>query len=137
MPILPRWLVFALVISAIVILPVVTVPATPLGLYERFPWLDQVQHTLAAMLLAPVSLMIIPQNIRHEHDLGYLRTLLLGTSVWMGVAAVWELVEWSVDLVWPAADLSKGYTDSLTDLALGLGGALVALTLTHVFVRDH
>ena len=105
-----------------------------LGLYDRFGWFDNVVHFVLPSLIAPVMYIALarldvvpdPKDESHlQHHIGvFLVTFALGGAV----GAVWEVVELSSDGVL-GTSLQVDNTDTVTDLLLDLGGALVGAGL--------
>lgn len=104
-----------------------------LDLYRDISWYDEVQHALSATLLAPLAIYVLPSGARDVVANTGGRLLVASVLLWMGGAALWELLEWAIDLV-TGINLSKGYRDTLLDLVLGLGGGVLGTSLL-VLVR--
>lgn len=101
------------------------------GWYVTVPWADEVVHavtpgaTAAVVYLCLGRLDLLPSPREVAGATRRLSLALLVTCVGLGLAAVWEMVEWVENEVEPRAT-HVGYTDTVSDLALGGLGSLVA-----------
>jgi hypothetical protein len=104
------------------------------GLYERFWWWDVFLHTSSGFLLGIVGFVAlfllnrtdrIPQGMRP----GFLCFFAVIFAMALGV--VWEVFEFAVDTVRPAANMQRretGVVDTMQDLMVDtLGAAVVAM----------
>lgn len=124
-----RTVTAALCIGAAVVLVGVTLAGYGLGLYHTVVWLDGGQHFLSGAVLAPLAIYLLPRQQRTGLRTARWQLWLTAVLLFMGIAAMWEVLEWVLDLT-ASVNLSKGYTDTLLDLALGLaGGALSTAAL--------
>jgi hypothetical protein len=105
-----------------------------LDVYLRVGWLDVVVHAAATGLVAAmVHLALVRVGAVAAVDDPAVRRPRLGSAVvtsalGLALAVLWEFGEW-----WGHTQLDDriqvGYTDTVGDLAAGLGGALVAAVL--------
>ena len=108
--------------------------------YSTVVWVDEVVHlfatgaTAAAGYLMLAELELLPGV--EEQLKGARRTslVLLLTIFGLGVAAVWEFLEWLGQLLAPQ-DMHVGYTDTILDMMLGGVGSLVAGVLLLLWTR--
>jgi len=96
------------------------------NLYNQFHWYDEVVHTynfFALTLLAAVYAYGVVLTGGREH--GFLMVLAL-TVFGLGLGALWEIAEFAYDhfIVNPNVILPK--RDTILDMCLDTGGALVA-----------
>lgn len=109
--------------------------------YSTIVWVDEVVHlfatgaTAAAGYLMLAKLELLPGV--EEQLQGARRTslVLLLTVFGLGVAAVWEFLEWLGQLIAPQ-DMHVGYTDTILDMMLGGVGSLVAGGLLLLWARS-
>ncbi|NUL45765.1 hypothetical protein F7P69_11260 [Cellulosimicrobium funkei] len=104
--------------------------AAMLGAYQAIPWLDLVMHVLATGLLAAISAAALLRGgwlrsgtpaVRADRIGRTLLTVGLGALL----AVLWEVGEWfGHTLLDPA--IQVGYEDTVSDLAAGVLGALLA-----------
>jgi hypothetical protein len=125
----PRWLAITLATAGLIAPAGVSLIGWPLHLYEQqgWLWLDLAQHIAAALLLGPMAVYVLPRENRKLLAGRPVHLILAATLLWMGLAGVWELFEWGMDMVFDF-DLSKGYTDTLSDMLVALLGAALATT---------
>ena len=102
-----------------------------LDLYEAVPWLDLVMHLVATAALAALVWLVLR---RTGADSGpgeaSLRRPRLGvvvsvTGLGSLLALLWEIGEWA-GATYVDGSINVGYTDTVSDLAVGTLGALVA-----------
>lgn len=97
-------------------------------LYNKPGLYDEVAHffTIFAITLA-LGYLFYSELMAGFYDH---RIMFFFTIAAMGIAigAVWELVEWVADM-FTAKEIVSGYFDTITDIALDTGGALLAALL--------
>ena len=102
-----------------------------LDLYEAVPWLDLVMHLVAtAALAALVWLVLVRTGAAPGPGEASLRRPRLGvvvsvTGLGSLLALLWEIGEWAGS-TYVDGSINVGYTDTVSDLAAGTLGALVA-----------
>lgn len=98
------------------------------NLYNQPGWYDEIAHfcTIFAITLSIGFLLFRELMTSFQGH----RVLFVITIASLGIAfgALWEVLEWSVDFVTPAQIVS-GLFDTITDLILDTGGALLAAML--------
>jgi hypothetical protein len=104
--------------------------------YATVPWADEVVHfftpgTVAvAAYLVLCKVELLPDGREVLEAAKNASLALLVTCLGLAVATVWELFEWVANEFAPKQTL-VGYTDTISDLALGgLGALLAGLALT-------
>ncbi|WP_265521185.1 hypothetical protein [Oerskovia flava] len=105
--------------------------AAQLGWYQAVPWLDLPVHAACTGLIAAVAAVALtrwqvlpgPRDTSHAHR----RTGVVVTTTGLGavVAILWEIGEWA-GFTYLDDRIGVGYTDTVTDLASGLVGSVVA-----------
>ena len=103
--------------------------AAQLGWYEIVPWLDLLVHAACTGLVAAVGVIALVRGQVLEAVVRPGRArfgmVLVATGVGALGAILWELGEWAGHTALDD-DIVVGYTDTVTDLASGLLGALLA-----------
>ena len=113
-------LVFTLALAA-------EVAGSALATHGVIGWDDRISHLVLPLLSGSVVYAALQRTPARHRPVG--AGLLTGTAV-LALAAVWEIVEWSVDAA-VGTDFSMGYDDTLGDLsadavaAVGAGAAVV------------
>jgi hypothetical protein len=108
--------------------------------YTSIVWMDEVVHfvatgaTAAASYLMLARLEMLPDAAEQLRAARSFSLVLLVTILGLGLAAVWEFLEWISQQIAPK-DTVVGYTDTVADLALGGAGALVAGLVLLLWVR--
>jgi len=100
-----------------------------LGLYDAVPWLDLLMHGLVTGLLAAVA----TQALLHHGILantGRSRLVIIGcaTTLGLALAGLWEILEW-LGHTYVDGEIGVGYEDTISDIATGVLGAIVAGSL--------
>jgi hypothetical protein len=100
-------------------------------LFERIDWYDKAVHFLTPMLIVPSLYLLLARagavpspsgNDLKRAALGLLVVMIaLGTSL----AAIWELIEGSADLLL-GTSLAHGYYETIADLYASLFGSVAA-----------
>jgi len=105
--------------------------AAQLGWYEAVPWLDLVVHLVCTGLVAAVAHLALarwrmlpaPGAAATRREAG--GAVVVTTGLGALGAVLWEVGEWAGH-VYLDDGIDVGYTDTVTDLAAGVLGALVA-----------
>jgi hypothetical protein len=104
---------------------------TAFNLYGRVPHYDKFVHGLSPALWAPV-LFILCVRLEVLPDLGHARAahsvfgmFLVTLALGLAVGAGYEIVEWTLDRLFPHWHLVKGEWDTATDLIADMAGAAV------------
>lgn len=109
--------------------------------YTSIVWMDEVVHlvatgaTAAATYLMLARLEMLPDAAEQLRAARSFSLVLLVTILGLGLAAVWEFLEWISQQIAPK-DTVVGYTDTVADLALGGVGAMTAGVLLLIWVRQ-
>lgn len=112
--------------------------AAQLAWYDAVPWLDLLMHTVCTGLIAAVAVIALARGRMLELGTlpGRARAGLVVTTTGLGAlsAVAWEFGEWAGN-TYLDPSITVGYTDTVTDLAVGLVGAAVAGVV--LASRDH
>lgn len=98
--------------------------------YVQVSWVDEAVHSVApgatavAAYLMLARLDLMPDLREEVRATRRFSLVLLVTVVGLGLAALWEFFEWGAEQLDPAGT-HVGYTDTISDMALGGLGALV------------
>jgi len=118
-------------LDAFVVAPfLVDVVGNTLDLYDSISWWDDLNHFVNWGLL---SLGVGQLLVRLQ--LPRLEMLVLIVGVGATAAILWELAEYFA-FIRHSSELDTAYTDTLGDMALGLGGATVAAVVTATLIAS-
>lgn len=108
--------------------------------YSTIVWVDEVVHFFATGAAAAAAYLMLAQlellpGVEEQLEAARRTSLvLLLTILGLGLAAVWEFLEWLGQLIAPQ-DMHVGYTDTILDMMLGGAGSLVAGVLLLLWTR--
>lgn len=108
-----------------------------MGLYGTFEWWDTMTHLISTFMLAIVALTII--YLMHTYWSGLtmdIRAIMVFTifiAAFLG--AIWEVMEWSVDQILGTHE-QNGLDDTMKDLVMDMGGAMIAAMLGAKWIID-
>jgi hypothetical protein len=108
--------------------------------YVTVSWVDEAVHSVTPGAAAVATyLMLARLDVMPDvqEELGATRRFSLVplvTFIGLGLAALWECYEWGAEQLSPEGT-HVGYTDTISDLALGGAGALVAGVLLVTWVN--
>ena len=108
--------------------------------YVTVPWVDEAVHAVApgaaavATYLMLAKLELLPDVYEEIETTRRFSLVLLVTILGLGLATVWEFWEWIGEQLSPATTF-VGYTDTISDLALGGTGSLVLGVLLVLWYR--
>ncbi|MGH2954347.1 MAG: DUF2238 domain-containing protein [Solirubrobacterales bacterium] len=100
-------------------------------LFERIDWYDKAVHFLTPMLVVPSLYLLlaragaVPPPWGNGLRRGALGLFVVTTALGTALAASWELIEWSADLVL-GTSLAHGYYETIGDLYASLVGSVAA-----------
>ena len=105
--------------------------------YDRFPNWDTMTHFISTFMLGVVALIVI--YLMHVYWEGFtmdLRAMMVMT-VFVGafLGVVWELMEWTVDLVFGTEE-QLGLDDTMMDLVMDLFGACLASLIGYRWIEN-
>jgi hypothetical protein len=99
------------------------------NLYDTVDWWDDANHFVNwALLVAAFCQLLIRLPI------GRLEGWAIAIGFGAVTAILWELAEYE-SFIHDSSEFATAYTDTLGDLALGLGGSVLAATLVYGLVR--
>jgi hypothetical protein len=107
---------------------VVDTVSNALDLYDTVGWWDDATH-----LVNWVILVLAFGQLLLRLPVGRLATAGLCVGFGAVIAILWELAEYAT-FIRDSPELETAYTDTLGDLALGLGGSIVAAAITAGFL---
>lgn len=117
---------FAKIIVYPIIVLIIHLFIAPIGLYEKYVWLDVPMHFLGGTSIA-LATMILGKTMLKNKVLGKTNLFVLFVfvvSVVSLVAVFWEFFEFSIDIL-SNSKLQIGLEDTLGDLFMGiLGGSI-------------
>lgn len=94
-------------------------------LYEKWWWFDRVLHGFTLFALTVwLALFYLLDVIQPQRRLG-LTTFLLIVAAGIAVGAVWEIAEWTFDLM-ASSNAIKGKYDTVLDIIMDSIGAVFA-----------
>jgi hypothetical protein len=104
--------------------------------YERVWWWDLVLHASSALVFGLIGFLVVyvfymTNRIRIAPI--YVAVISFGTAVTVGT--LWEIFEFLMDLGLGLNMQRSGHTDTMTDLMVNAGGALVAAAIGYYYVR--
>ena len=104
--------------------------------YERVWWWDLALHASSALVFGLIGFLVVyvfyMTNRIHIAPI-YVAVISFGTAVTVGT--LWEIFEFFMDLVLGLNMQRSGLTDTMTDLIVNAGGALVAAAIGYYYVR--
>ena len=108
-------------VDILVVLPfAIDMAGNAANLYDTIDWWDDANHFVNwAILVTGFTLLLERTSLPQRAIAG------LGVGFGAVAAIVWELLEYET-FIKHSKELKTAYTDTLGDLALGLGGSLVA-----------
>ncbi|MGA8209537.1 MAG: hypothetical protein WB441_14700 [Nocardioidaceae bacterium] len=108
--------------------------------YVTVSWVDEVVHSVTpgaaavATYLMLARLDVMPDVREHMGSTRRFSLVVLVVFVGLGLATLWEFYEWVAEQLAPQAT-QVGYDDTISDLALGGAGSLVAGVLLVTWFR--
>lgn len=105
------------------------------GYYERFAWWDLLLHSSFGVVLGLVTflgLLALVDLQRVKMSLGLLSVFAVAFA--MAVGSLWEMFEFVMDRTFGLNMMKSGLNDTMSDLIVNCLGALVAVTLAHMYV---
>ena len=125
-----RW-DYPFVVDILVVLPfLIDVAGNAADLYDTVSWWDDANHFVNwAILVAGFGQVLVRSDLN--------RLVIASLCIGFGfvTAVLWEFIEYFTFIRDNENELRTAYTDTLGDLALGLGGSTLAAAFTTVFVR--
>jgi hypothetical protein len=96
------------------------------GFYDRFWWWDLVWHLLAGVAFGLIAYVILILTYRKQNVIvAPIFTSIFAISFSMCASALWELLEFGIDLVFKT-NMQPSAEDTMSDLLIGFIGAIVS-----------
>jgi hypothetical protein len=111
-------------------------------LFEDIDWWDNLVHFVIPAVSVPVlyvlswRLGLLPAMAEVQRPRQRLGLVVFAMTTGLSIAALYEIYEF-VAVRWLSADLAIGYTDTINDLALGVGGAFAGGLLLMLWSAEH
>ena len=105
--------------------------------YEKIWWWDLALHGLAALMMGIIGFLIIYVfYMTHRINIaaGWIATITFALAVTVGT--IWEIFEFTMDLVFGLNMQKSGLDDTMTDLMIDAAGAALAALLGYFYVKD-
>jgi hypothetical protein len=118
-------------VDILVVLPfLIDIAGNAANLYDTLHWWDDANHFVNwAILVAGFGQVLVRTRLD--------RSVIVGLAIGFGAvtAVLWEFLEYVTFIRANENELRTAYTDTLGDLALGLGGSVLAAALTVTVLR--
>jgi hypothetical protein len=112
-------------LDILIVLPfLIDTAGNALDLYDTIDWWDDANHFVNWFILTAAFGQLLVRL-----PIGRLNAFALGVGFGAVTAVLWEFAEY-VTFIRNSSELDTAYTDTLGDLALGLGGSVAAAALT-------
>ena len=105
--------------------------------YEIMPWWDSFVHFISGILLAIGSLLILKSQINDEL-FNKIPAISMATYTFFAstaAAALWEIWEFSGDQLFGLLSQGNSLTDTMIDICMGTGGAVIAAVLVYFYFK--
>lgn len=104
--------------------------------YQRFWWWDLFLHGLAGALLAFTGFMVLyTLYVRKKLVAKPFVISVFVFSFSLAIGALWEIFEFAVDEIFGTNMQKSGLPDTMTDLIVDSGGALIAAGLGYFYLK--
>ncbi len=107
-------------------------------LYESFFWFDMLMHFLGGIV---VTFFLVFMFFRiyglWRKEQTFWKAVLMNSLLFILVAILWEIMEYSVQHVFDVYGVLATPADSLSDILCGLAGSLVALLYYFMKTSPH
>ena len=107
------------------VLTLVNVAGYVFDLYARYWWFDRVLHFATTLVLTYWLAVFVLRRVLADNGQHRLLLAIVITCAGVAAGAWWELLEWGYDHLVPG-DAIKGKHDTMLDLVMDTGGALLA-----------
>lgn len=106
------------------------------GYYERFPWWDLFLHGLSGLLIGLVGFLLVYVMYVHKRvKISPLFVAVFTFSFAVAIGTIWEIYEFFMDGVFGLNMQKSGLVDTMWDLIIDCGGALVAALGGYFYVK--
>lgn len=106
------------------------------GFYYRFWWWDLVLHTLSGVILGFAAFLVL--YILHMQKKLLAKPYIIALLAFcfsLAIGALWEIGEFGVDELFGLNTQKSGLLDTMSDLIVDAGGALVAAWAGYLFLK--
>lgn len=106
--------------------------------YEILPWWDSFVHFISGILLGIGSLLIAKSQL-NEEAFNKLSAIFMATYVFFcstAAAGLWEIWEFAGDQLFGFNSQLNSLMDTMTDICMGTGGAIVAAILVYFYFKN-
>jgi len=105
------------------------------GLYDRWHWYDAFLHFISALALGLAGFLLLFVYYVHN-KLKLPKGIILFFSFFfcLGVGALWEIIEYGIDLTFGTNMQVNSLDDTMTDLLIGGLGAFVSITMCSIYM---
>ncbi len=106
-----------------------------LGFYNLINWWDLLLHTTSGVLLGLFALQFVAK--RHSvNQIDSTITSLIIFSFPLAIGVLWEIFEFSMDYLLKTNLQRSGLVDTMTDLIVATIGAMLAVCIYHMFLKE-
>lgn len=104
--------------------------------YNKFEWWDTLMHSISGFLIGFVGFTIMfiffsQKKIKASPSL----ISVFSFSLAMSMGAIWEIYEYLMDITFGLSMQGNGLPDTMEDLMLDAGGALVIAILGYIYLK--
>lgn len=104
--------------------------------YEKFWWWDALWHGVSGIVFGLLGYAILILTYRRKNvRLAPLFTSVFAVSFSLAISALWEIIEFLVDVTTKTTNMQPSGHDTMTDLIIGFVGALVSAYSGYRYVR--
>lgn len=107
-----------------------------LNLFSQIAWYDDVIHGYTTFAVTLVVALYLYGSVLTGVANHRLLLVLTITSIGLGIGGLWEIAEWTYDQFFAQGNAIQGKMDTIIDLIVDTGGALVAGILAAAMARD-
>lgn len=104
--------------------------------YSKFWWWDKVLHTLSGFLIGLLGFLII-YSLRFSQKviMSPSMTILFSYTFSMGIAAIWEIIEYTIDSFFGTNMQRSGLVDTMWDMIVASIGAILISILGFIYLK--
>lgn len=104
--------------------------------YVKYWWWDKVLHTLSGFLIGLLGFLIIYSlRFSQKIKLSPSMTILFSYTFSMGIAAMWEIVEFAIDNFFGTNMQRSGLVDTMSDMIVAGIGAIFVSILGFIYMK--
>jgi len=103
--------------------------------FYTFHWWDIFLHFLSGVLLAMLAFLVIYPLYMQKPAKAYAYIVLLFSLFFaIGAGGIWELIEYSIDVIFGTNMQRSGLPDTMGDIAIDTAGALIASMTAYLYI---